>query len=326
MEITRKDKTVTLTWENGEVSEGTMVFVSSQATLEANMKPVFIVTNDVNHYTYETKDVPIYFFLQTPNGDKLVISERILPLESVFNFRDMGGYESKNGQHVRWGKLYRSSNLVHISKEDTELLQKLHIKWICDLRSSSEVKAQPTPAIQGVLNKHIPIGTAKNEETTLPITNDQAIYEPLMGESYRVFVQSMEGFKEIFDEILKDAESGVPFVFHCTAGKDRTGVLGALLLTLLDVPEKTIFDDYTITNRYQDEILAEMGGIISLFANGSEKIDLETFRPMAEARPAYLEIAFDEMRKQFGSVDKYLEEGIGITAEQKAAFQKLLLE
>ncbi|MBA5844805.1 tyrosine-protein phosphatase, partial [Escherichia coli] len=77
-----------------------------------------------------------------------------------------------------------------INENDAALLQKLHIKWICDLRSSSEVKAQPTPAIEGILNKHIPIGTAKNEETKLPVTNDTTIYEPLMGESYRVFVQS----------------------------------------------------------------------------------------------------------------------------------------
>ncbi|PWS21774.1 protein-tyrosine-phosphatase, partial [Enterococcus faecium] len=84
--------------------------------------------------------------------------------------------------------------------------------------------------------KHIPIGTAKNEETKLPVTNDTTIYEPLMGESYRVFVQSVEGFREIFTEVLEDAKAGLPFVFHCTAGKDRTGVLGALLLILLDVP------------------------------------------------------------------------------------------
>ncbi|EFR93411.1 protein-tyrosine phosphatase, putative, partial [Listeria innocua FSL J1-023] len=135
-----------------------------------------------------------------------------------------------------------------------------------------------------------------------------------------------DGFKEIFNEILTDAKAGLPFVFHCTAGKDRTGVLAALLLTLLDIPEKTIFDDYAITNRYQDNILQEMGGIVSLFSNGSEKIDLEAFRPMAEARPEYLEIAFDEMKKQYGSVDDYLEKGIGITAAEKAAFQKEMLE
>ncbi|MBA5760282.1 protein-tyrosine-phosphatase, partial [Escherichia coli] len=74
------------------------------------------------------------------------------------------------------------------------------------LRSSSEVKAQPTPAIEGILNKHIPIGTAKNEETKLPVTNDTTIYEPVMGESYRVFVQSVEGFREIFTEVLEDAK------------------------------------------------------------------------------------------------------------------------
>ncbi|MBC2102382.1 tyrosine-protein phosphatase [Listeria marthii] len=326
MEVTRTDKAVTLTWKKEEVSEGTLVFVSSSPSLDANSEPVFKGTSEVNHFTYETKDIPVYFFLQAPNGDKTVVSERVLPLESVFNFRDMGGYESENGKHVKWGKLYRSSNLVNINEADAALLQKLHIKWICDLRSSSEVKAQPTPAIEGVLNKHIPIGTAKNEETKLPVTDDKTIYEPLMGESYRVFVQSVEGFKEIFTEVLEDTKAGLPFVFHCTAGKDRTGVLGALLLTLLDVPEKTIFDDYAITNRYQDDILKEMGGIVALFAGGAEKIDLETFRPMAEARPEYLEIAFDEMKKQYGSVADYLEKGIGITASEKAAFQKEMLE
>ncbi|WP_267649177.1 tyrosine-protein phosphatase [Listeria innocua] len=326
MEVTRTDKAVILRWENEEVSEGTLVFVSSSPSLEANSEPVFKVSNAAKHYTFETKDIPVYFFLQAPNGDKRVVSERILPLESVFNFRDMGGYETKHGHHVKWGKLYRSSNLVNINQADAALLQKLHIKWICDLRSSSEVQAQPTPEIQGVLNKHIPIGTAKNEKTTLPVSNDKAIYEPLMGESYRVFVQSVDGFKEIFSEILTDAKAGLPFVFHCTAGKDRTGVLAALLLTLLDVPEKTIFDDYAITNRYQDNILQEMGGIVSLFSNGNEKIDLEAFRPMAEARPEYLKIAFDEMKKQFGSVDGYLEKGIGITAEEKAIIQQQLLE
>lgn len=326
MEINRGNNSITLNWKQEEISKDTLIFVSDSPILNDDAKPVFKVTDSINHYTYTTKNVPVYFFLQQPNGRKKVISERILPTESVFNFRDMGGYQSKNGKHVRWGQLYRSANLVNINKSDIDLIQKLHIKWICDLRSSSEVAAQPTPEIAGVLNKHIPIGTAKNEQTKIPELADKTIYEPLMGESYRVFVQSVDGFKEIFNEILNDAKAGLPFVFHCTAGKDRTGVLGALLLTLLDVPEKTIFADYAITNRYQDAILEEMGGIVSLFSNSTEKIDLETFRPMAEARPAYLEIAFDEMKKQFGSVENYLEIGIGITSEEKAKLQQILLE
>ncbi|MBC1482439.1 tyrosine-protein phosphatase [Listeria sp. FSL L7-1485] len=326
MEINRGNNSITLNWKQEEISKDTLIFVSDSPILNDDAKPVLKVTDSINHYTYTTKNVPVYFFLQQPNGLKKVISERILPTESVFNFRDMGGYQSKNGKHVRWGQLYRSANLVNINKTDIDLIQKLHIKWICDLRSSSEVAAQPTPEIAGVLNKHIPIGTAKNEQTEIPELADKTIYEPLMGESYRVFVQSVDGFKEIFNEILNDTKAGLPFVFHCTAGKDRTGVLGALLLTLLDVPEKTIFADYAITNRYQDAILEEMGGIVSLFSNSTEKIDLETFRPMAEARPAYLEIAFDEMKKQFGSVENYLEIGIGITAEEKAKLQQILLE
>ncbi|WP_376701390.1 tyrosine-protein phosphatase [Listeria booriae] len=326
MQTNRHGNQLTLTWSPTDILAGTIIFQSNTATPTSSKKQLLVVDQETK-LVLVTEDTPVFFIIQHPDGTHTVIGERTIPLEGCFNFRDLGGYVNTAGKTVKWGKLYRSSLLTNITEKDKDTLEKLGVSWICDLRSTSEIAAKPTPALAHIKNRHIPIGTAKNESTEsqkIDIPDDHRVYEPLMGESYRVFVQSKDGFREIFNDIIEKEE--VPFLFHCTAGKDRTGVLGALLLKLLDVPENTILADYELTNQYADNILGEMQGLVNAFSNSDKKIDLENFRPMAEARPAYLEIAFDEMQKEYGSVDAYLEKGIGITPSEKAKFQTMMLE
>ncbi|WP_376699513.1 tyrosine-protein phosphatase [Listeria booriae] len=326
MQTNRHGNQLTLTWSPTDILAGTIIFQSNTATPTSSKKQLLVVDQETK-LVLVTEDTPVFFIIQHPDGTHMVIGERTIPLEGCFNFRDLGGYVNTAGKTVKWGKLYRSSLLTNITEKDKDTLGKLGVSWICDLRSTSEIAAKPTPALAHIKNRHIPIGTAKNESTEsqkIDIPDDHRVYEPLMGESYRVFVQSKDGFREIFNDIIEKEE--VPFLFHCTAGKDRTGVLGALLLKLLDIPENTILADYELTNQYADNILGEMQGLVNAFSNSEKKIDLENFRPMAEARPAYLEIAFDEMQKEYGSVDAYLEKGIGITPSEKAKFQTMMLE
>ncbi|MBC1891115.1 tyrosine-protein phosphatase [Listeria booriae] len=326
IQTNRHGNQLTLTWSPTDILAGTIIFQSNTATPTSSKKQLLVVDQETK-LVLVTEDTPVFFIIQHPNGTHTVIGERTIPLEGCFNFRDLGGYVNTAGKTVKWGKLYRSSLLTNITEKDKDTLEKLGVSWICDLRSTSEIAAKPTPALAHIKNRHIPIGTAKNESTEsqkIDIPDDHRVYEPLMGESYRVFVQSKDGFREIFNDIIEKEE--VPFLFHCTAGKDRTGVLGALLLKLLDIPENTILADYELTNQYADNILGEMQGLVNAFSNSEKKIDLENFRPMAEARPAYLEIAFDEMQKEYGSVDAYLEKGIGITPSEKAKFQTMMLE
>ncbi|WP_163652233.1 tyrosine-protein phosphatase [Listeria sp. PSOL-1] len=314
-----------ITWSKGEFPTGTEIFQSEAPELSNTSELIGTIQANQTEFSANYTNVkPLYFILKQNNGETTVVSERTIKMEGTFNFRDMGGYSSANGRRVKWGKLFRSGNLVNLTENDITEMKHLGIKWICDLRSDKEVQAEPTQEIAGVDDRHIAIGTATNDSKTTSLGNDKTIYEPLMGDSYRVFVDSTAEFKVIFDLLLQDG--GVPFLFHCTAGKDRTGVLGALLLKVLDVNETDIFTDYQITNQYSDQILAEMDRLLQQFGASDEKINLENFRPMAEARPSYLEIAFDEMRKTYGSVERYIEEGIGITAEMKQKLQALLLE
>ncbi|MBC1502599.1 tyrosine-protein phosphatase [Listeria booriae] len=326
IQTNRHGNQLTLTWSPTDILAGTIIFQSNTASPTSSKKQLLVVDQETK-LVLVTGDTPVFFIIQHPDGTHTVIGERTIPLEGCFNFRDLGGYVNTAGKTVKWGKLYRSSLLTNITEKDKDTLEKLGVSWICDLRSTSEIAAKPTPVLAHIKNRHIPIGTAKNESTEsqkIDIPDDHRVYEPLMGESYRVFAQSKDGFREIFNDIIEKEE--VPFLFHCTAGKDRTGVLGALLLKLLDVPENTILADYELTNQYADNILGEMQGLVNAFSNSEKKIDLENFRPMAEARPAYLEIAFDEMQKEYGSVDAYLEKGIGITSSEKAKFQTMMLE
>lgn len=326
IQTNRHGNQLTLTWSPTDILAGSIIFQSNTATSTSSKKKLLVVDQETK-LVLVTDDTPVFFIIQHSDGTNTVVGERTIPLEGCFNFRDLGGYVNTAGKTVRWGKLYRSSLLTNITEKDKDTLEKLGVSWICDLRSTSEIAAKPTPALANIKNRHIPIGTAKNESTEsqkIDIPDDHRVYEPLMGESYRVFVQSKDGFREIFNDIIEKEE--VPFLFHCTAGKDRTGVLGALLLKLLDVPENIILADYELTNQYADDILGEMQGLVNAFSTSEKKIDLENFRPMAEARPAYLEIAFDEMQKEYGSVDAYLEKGIGITPTEKAKFQTMMLE
>lgn len=326
IQTNRHGNQLTLTWSPTDILAGSIIFQSNTAAPTSSKKKLLVVDQETK-LVLVTDDTPVFFIIQHSDGTNTVVGERTIPLEGCFNFRDLGGYVNTAGKTVRWGKLYRSSLLTNITEKDKDTLEKLGVSWICDLRSTSEIAAKPTPALANIKNRHIPIGTAKNESTEsqkIDIPDDHRVYEPLMGESYRVFVQSKDGFREIFNDIIEKEE--VPFLFHCTAGKDRTGVLGALLLKLLDVPENIILADYELTNQYADDILGEMQGLVNAFSTSEKKIDLENFRPMAEARPAYLEIAFDEMQKEYGSVDAYLEKGIGITPTEKAKFQTMMLE
>ncbi|WP_088825562.1 tyrosine-protein phosphatase [Listeria goaensis] len=325
MLVIQEEKQYNITFDK-KIENGSILYVDTKPEKTKASRQIATLTAvpETIAYTSETKTRP-YFILEQPNGEITVSTQRILNFEGTFNFRDLGGYMNENGKQVKWGALYRSGNLAGLTKNDIAQIEQLGIKWICDLRSTTEVTAQQTPEIPNIPNLNIPIGTAKNEpaeKQKLDLPTDSAIYEPLMGESYKVFAMSLGSYREIFEQILTRQ---TPFLFHCTAGKDRTGVLGALLLKVLDVPEKTIFNDYELTNQYTDEILSEMVDLIKAFTGNDVPLELDAIRPMAEAKPSYLEIAFTEMEKKYGSVEAFIEEGIGINSDMKACLQNMLL-
>lgn len=263
---------------------------------------------------------------------------RIIELEGSFNFRDLGGYETRSGHRVKWGKLFRSGNLAKLTNSDIDLVTQLGINRILDLRGLEEISLNPTPEIKGVKGIHIQvipnkelsdqenpsvqaaIHTNENEQQKHLILDGPT--EKFMTDLYGQMVSFADAFQQVFKELLEQPER--PLLFHCMVGKDRTGIASALILSALGVSRETILEDYTLTNESFDKIKA------ALVDNGDNEAlmshDLDSIQALLEARPVYLETFFAQVEEQFGSVDNYLSQAIGLTKENIQFLQKNYLE
>jgi protein-tyrosine phosphatase len=244
---------------------------------------------------------------------------RVLPLEGGNNFRDMGGYRTADGKHVRWNMLYRSGAMWKLTAADYAYLDKLGIAVVCDLRSGSERKAQPT--MWGGTNK--PIYWTRDYDLSVgqlsklfapgskPTAADGraamiALYADLP------FAQA-DGYREMFRNLVAGK---VPLAFNCSAGKDRTGVGAALILSALGVPRKTIDEDYLLSNATFDPTkLGPLGSFPPDVVAAILRVD-----------PAYLDAAFGAIVKRYGSVPAYLKAELGVGPAEIAQMRRTLLE
>jgi len=258
------------------------------------------------------------------------LARRHVALSGAANFRDLGGYRTGDGRNVRWGQLYRSDALAELTDEDVETLRGLDIRLVCDLRSPKERERAPD---------RLPGGADAPKVALLPVADarfdpDEMRERLLAGDetldTAQLLVDGNEAFATTFSTQYRALLERIavpanrPALVHCTAGKDRAGFAAAVLLRTLGVPEETVFEDYLATNRYtahQTERTLQMIRFASLF-----RADPERVRPIFEARREYLQAAFDAIRAEYGSFDAYLEQALGVDAEERKALQEQLLE
>ena len=253
--------------------------------------------------------------------DPSLAPTRRVPLEGASNFRDLGGYATRGGQTVRWRTVFRSGALDRLTDMDLASLEALGLRTVCDLRHDDEVKANPSrlPQANPPTTFNLPIRTAANGllralvERRDPDTA-QDVHDTLT-ESYRCYVRDHTDVYGDLMHRLADADN-LPLVFHCSAGKDRTGFGAALLLMTLGVPEETIFEDYRLTNTYWTEGRQRLPGTLP-----------DTLRDaVIAANDAYLRAAIDTLHEVHQSLDVYLTRGLRMDAETVARLRDLLLE
>ena len=171
-------------------------------------------------------------------------TERLLPLEGSFNFRDLGGYSSRHGGTVRWRRLFRADGLHRLSADDLDLLRNLGLSTVIDLRTASEVDERGR--IDGPHDRvdyyHLPMIDVLPDRGELPAWVDASF----VAERYAVMLAEGEATIVEALAILTDPVA-YPAVFHCAAGKDRTGILSALVLGLLGVADEDIVADYALS-------------------------------------------------------------------------------
>jgi len=272
----------------------------------------------------------LYFELvPASGGTAVVVAERRLPLACCDNFRDLGGYETRDGRSVRWNRLYRTSELSKLTRSDLEYLSQFDVKLVCDFRSDSERNARPDRTIDDapeVLDLPIDQEGVDSEDLRVKIRTGGLValgLEQKMLAAYRAFVDDYSAeWNAMFQRLAR--EENLPTVVHCTAGKDRTGFASALVLLALGVPEETVFEDYLRTNYYQQDFFRFILRWIPLYS--FFRTDPEDMLPLIEARREYLQVALDEMVAHYGSIDAYLEQALGVDAELRAELERRLLE
>ncbi len=244
-----------------------------------------------------------------------MMSSATAVLEGASNFRDVGGYRNANGQRVRRGRVFRSDHLAGLTTEDLVRLQALGIAHSLDFRGVAEYTATPyaIPGVQRVALTIEPTVIARMQalvaQGIVPSTEETV---ELMRETYRDFVnRHADTFGRFLKHLLEQAS---PQVFHCTAGKDRTGFAAALLLSALGVERATIFHDYLLTNqRYRRDPRIE--------GKGADHV----MKVLWQVQPEFLQAAFDEVDAQHGGITDYLHGAMGLKPQELAELQRLLL-
>jgi protein-tyrosine phosphatase len=247
---------------------------------------------------------------------------RDIALESVINFRDLGGYRTHSGKTVVWRRLFRSGDLNRMTGTDfTAFKQQLGVVSVIDLRSRLEVNKQGAGPLSGSGIKYYNI-------SFIPDGGDKGANElryknfTSMGEFYLDLMQHQEFGGRIVEalELIALAENH-PLVFHCAVGKDRTGILAAVLLNILGVPDDDVIEDYALSAQPMKKVLEE-------FKNGPHPGPTPD-----EALPDYfweasresMALFLSTLKREYGSIQEYLLKK-GASSSLVPRLEKALLE
>ncbi len=242
--------------------------------------------------------------------------DRVWRLQGAPNFRDLGGYIGHGGRPLRWRRLFRSDHLADLTPADHTRLQPLQLARAFDFRGIEERAATPY-ALSGVAQHSLAI-----EPTVVQRMHDIAaagttltapVVTELMKELYRALVNDRsDRFAELFEHLI---ESDAPSVFHCTAGKDRTGIAAALVLLALGVSRDTVRADYLLTN----ELVRDPAGIESA-------TPLEARAVLWRVQQGFLDTALEIVDDDHGGIERYLAQRLRLSPAARRALAERYLQ
>ncbi|MCY3672273.1 MAG: tyrosine-protein phosphatase [Alphaproteobacteria bacterium] len=243
---------------------------------------------------------------------------RLIALEGATNFRDLGGYEARDGRRVRWRRLFRADGLHRLTPGDGGALAALGLEEALDLRYGPERAGEPALLPAAVASVHIGLAAAPGasllETMNLGGVSSAAVAKDWLTRSYAGYP---EKYAPACGAILRRlvAEDAPPLLFHCTAGKDRTGFAAAVVLEALGVPRTTIMEDYLLTNRHWDRGGREPQGL-----------PREIYEPVFSAREEYLAASWATLDKEHGGLEGWLDRAVGFGRDERARLSSAMLE
>lgn len=237
--------------------------------------------------------------------------ERRVPLEGAYNLRDLGGYAAANGLATRWGRFYRADGLHKLTARDQEAILARGVSKIVDLRHDHELSQAPNVFKDSDKLAYF------NVNLVNPATTTRADIRNL-GDMYVDMLDNVqEPLLRVFELLSEDSEEAV--LFHCMAGKDRTGVVAGLLLALAGVARETIADDYALT-------AANIAPLMDEFrAARPEVVPADVYERFLGCDREYMERMLDHLESKHGGAERYLL-AIGLPSERVDALKRKLLE
>lgn len=252
---------------------------------------------------------------------------RLIAIEGSNNFRDIGGYPAMNGQTVKWGVLYRSAEMSHITPKGFDQLRALGIKVNIDFRSKEEREKEPNawPADMGVVmhtvDYSLDLGAFRGLFANGTPTADSA-RQVMTGFYTQVPFQFAPQYKTLMREVINGR---TPLVYNCSAGKDRTGMATALVLRLLGVPYETIKADYLLSNQYYTPRPPKPGAPEDPAMAFFRTLPADVVAVLMGVEGGYLDAAMAAIDTREGSWDRYVREDLGLTDADIAAFRAKML-
>lgn len=278
------------------------------------------------------------------NAALVASDERLLKLEGSSNFRDMGGYKTEDGKTVRRDMLFRSGAMTSLSEEDIAYLNAMNFSAVVDLRSSDELDLYPNSWVKSnasidYLNHEYDMmtmmGKAYGErKSDGEIDRSQTNFADMMPKLYRHLPQQLAPQLRLYFAELLETDS--PVVVNCSAGQDRTGIASAVVLSALGVPRQTIIEDYLLSTQYRRP--ANEKGDVDLQeaakTNDFAKMMLKYSKGEKSHQPnplytsdgtPFLVFALDEIEMRYGSIESYLDQVIGVDAEELSQLREKYL-
>jgi protein-tyrosine phosphatase len=266
-----------------------------------------------------------YVILLGENGHSTVVAERVLPLAQGSNFRDIGGYVTRDGKTVRWDKAFRSGAMPLLSEEDYALIGQLSIDSVVDLRSIEEREVAPD--------------LVDDRTGAMFLANDYSL-KPLMarfgkgnGENMYSGMEIMlvPQFRSLFRRLIAD-EGAV--IYHCSAGQDRTGIATALIYDVLGVDRETILKDYHLSTELRrtqwemppvDPKDYPNNPIVQMYMAGGKDRPMKANPLYTPSGASYLAQFFTYLDNEYGGTEGYLKQKLGLTDADLTRLREVML-
>jgi protein-tyrosine phosphatase len=272
-----------------------------------------------------------YFLVQARDGD-VWTAERLLPLKGGRNFRDMGGYIGAGGKQVRWGKLYRSGVMSGLTPADLSYLSDLGITSICDLRSVAERKADPAPFPAGGKTEVIAVDYEMiSGMENIARAQSKAAAITAFADSYISFLDMLTPqYTALFARLVRGEGATT---LNCSAGKDRTGVGSALILSTLGVARETVIADYALTQVYSPPAVytqavssgAPTPGLTPDMAQAMRRMPQDALLVLMGSDPEVMRQALARVDQTYGGPVELVKAKFGVTDADVARIRQLYL-